>query len=92
MACGLPVVAADAPGIRDIFESGEASGGIVVERENVAQLTEALLRLIYDPKLRRELGKRARNRIESHFSLDIVGRQLCSFLLSQAVESPRASQ
>ncbi len=92
MACGLPVVATDAPGVRDIFESGEASGGIVVERENVAQLTAALLRLIYDPQLRRELGERARNRIENHFSLEIVGQQLRSFLLSEAAESQRASQ
>ena len=83
MACGLPVVAADASGVRDIFDAGEASGGIVVERENVAQLAQALARLIDDRELRCELGKRARHRIESHFSLEVVGQQLRQVLLAE---------
>lgn len=32
MCCSLPVVAADAPGVPDILEGGEASGGLVVPR------------------------------------------------------------
>ena len=83
MACGLPVVAADAPGVRDIFDLGEASGGIVVERENVAQLAQALVRVIGDRELRNELSKRARHRVESVFSLEIVGRQLRQLLLTE---------
>ena len=35
MAAGLPVVAADASGVRDIFKDGEVSGGVVVPTDDV---------------------------------------------------------
>jgi starch synthase len=82
MACGLPVVAADAQGIPDILEGGEASGGLVVSRDNAAELALALGRVLDDEAWSRELGKRARRRVESSFSLEAVGKQLCSFLLN----------
>jgi glycosyltransferase involved in cell wall biosynthesis len=34
MACGLPIVAAYAPGICDILSEGEESGGLVVPTNN----------------------------------------------------------
>jgi starch synthase len=89
MACGLPVVAADAPGIPDIFDRGETSGGIVVPRESVTDLAQALGRLLDDTQLSRELGKRARHSVESRFSLTIVGEQLRRFLLKESSEAPR---
>ena len=91
MACGLPVVAADAPGIPDIFDEGEGSGGIVVPRESVTELAQAVGRLLDDRQTSRELGKRARCRVESRFSLEVVGEQLRRFLLNEASEDPRTS-
>jgi glycosyltransferase involved in cell wall biosynthesis len=81
MACGLPVVAAAAPGIPDILEGGELSGGIVVPRNDAKAFTEALSRVLDDERLRQELGKRARSRVEENFSLETVGKQLRDFLL-----------
>lgn len=66
MACGLPVVAADAPGVPDIFEGGELSGGIVVPREDVQALAIALGELLDDPVRRHEMGQNARTRIEQN--------------------------
>jgi starch synthase len=83
MACGLPVVAADAPGIPDILEGGEASGGIVVPRENVTELALALGRLLDNKEWCRELGKRARQRVERNFAREVVGQQLRHFLLKE---------
>jgi starch synthase len=80
MACGLPVVATNAPGVPDILEGGEASGGLLVPQENAQQLSLALGRVLDDPAWSRELGKRARSRVESYFSLEAVGKQLRSFL------------
>jgi starch synthase len=80
MAAGLPVVAADAQGIADIFEGGEASGGVIVPREDAEALAAALGRLLDDDDLRRELGRRARARAEVAFSLEAVGGQLSRFL------------
>jgi glycosyltransferase involved in cell wall biosynthesis len=81
MGCGLPIVATDAQGIPDILEGGEASGGLIVPRDNAAELARALGRLLDDDAWRLELGKRARRRIEAEFSLEAVGRQLRAFLL-----------
>ncbi len=81
MACGLPVVAADAPGVPDILEGGEVSGGIVVPREDATALALALGRVLDDEAWGRELGNRARCRVEQYFSPEAVGKQLRDFLL-----------
>lgn len=81
MACGLPVVAADANGVPDILEGGEASGGLVVPREDAKALALALGRVLDDPAWGREMGKRARYRAENYFSSEAVGKQLRNFIL-----------
>jgi glycosyltransferase involved in cell wall biosynthesis len=82
MACGLPVVAADASGIPDIFVDGDRSGGLVVARDDAPALADALGRLLDDDEYRRELGRRARRRVEDAFSLQAVSRQLHAALLA----------
>jgi glycosyltransferase involved in cell wall biosynthesis len=84
MACGLPVVATDVHGIPDIFARGEADGGVVVGREDVAALARAVRRLLENDERRRELGRRARARAEAAFSLSAVGRDLRRILLREA--------
>ena len=76
MACGLPVVASSAPGIIDIFDEGEKSGGIVVPIGDAMALATSLGRLIDDDAAARAIGIRARSRIEQAFSLKTVGDQL----------------
>ncbi|MBO3460916.1 glycosyltransferase family 4 protein [Aetokthonos hydrillicola Thurmond2011] len=81
MACGLPVVATDAPGVPDILEGGEVSGGVVVPREDSTALALALGRVLDDETLRCELGKRARHRIEEYFLPKVTGKQLRDLML-----------
>jgi starch synthase len=85
MACGLPVVAADANGVPDILEGGEASGGLVVPREDARALALALGRVLDDEAWGCEMGKRAQCRAENYFSSEAVGKQLRDFLLRQNV-------
>ena len=87
MACGLPVVAADANGIADILEDQEASGGLVVPRDNAEELALALGRVLDDEVWSRELGKRARCRVEACFSCEAVGKQLRGFLFNGRLEN-----
>jgi starch synthase len=87
MASGLPVVAADAPGVPDILEGGEASGGIVVPRGDATALAEALGRLLDDEAWGHELGKRARYRVENYFSLEAIGKQLREFMFSETLKT-----
>jgi len=81
MACGLPVVATDAPGMSDILEGGDAAGGVVVPLEDARALEAAIGRLLDDDVRRARLGVHARQRVEAAFSLEAVGRQLSGFLL-----------
>ncbi len=80
MALGLPIVAADAPGVIDILPDGDQSGGVVVPREDVQAMVSALERLIDDPGLCLRLGARARQRAETHYSLGVVGVKLREFI------------
>jgi glycosyltransferase involved in cell wall biosynthesis len=80
MAQGLPVVAANASGVKDIFEKGERSGGIVVKRGDAGAFAVALGRLIDDAALRHELGERALQRARRRFTAEAVGRELAAAL------------
>ena len=80
MACGLPVVAADASGVADLLGDGEEAGGVVVPREDPVALAKALQRLLDDPALARQLGSQARRRAQEEFSLAVVGRRLRDFV------------
>jgi starch synthase len=86
MACGLPVVATDISGIRDVFAEAEASGGVIVPPDDPAALAAALWRLLDERDLRCELARRARERAIIAFSTPMIGRQLRSFLLADDVE------
>jgi glycosyltransferase involved in cell wall biosynthesis len=80
MACGLPLVAAEVNGITEILEGGEESGGIVVPSGDAVALAGGLRRVLDDERLRRELGARARRRVQDQFSLEAVGGQLRQFM------------
>jgi starch synthase len=87
MACGRPVVTTDAPGIADIFEGGEASGGVVVPRDPAA-LGGAVRALLADGERAAALGRNARSRAEEAFSLEAVGPALRAFLLGDGPPPP----
>lgn len=84
VACGLPVVAADASGVREIVGTDDLAAGVIVPRGEPDELAAALSRLLADSSLRRTLARRARPRAEQSFSLDAVGGELRSFVLGQA--------
>lgn len=79
MSCGLPVVAASAPGVPDILQDGEASGGLVVPCGDSMALALALGSVLDNETWRHELGKRARCRAMECFSLEAIGKQLRDF-------------
>jgi hypothetical protein len=70
-ACGLPVVATDVPGCRDIVERDQT--GLLVPAVDPASLAEAIGLLGRDPDLRAELAASARLKAERQFDeRDIV--------------------
>ena len=81
MAAGLPVVAADASGVRDIFKEGEASGGIVVPLDDVQAFAIALGRVLDDENLRHTLAVGSRKRAKA-FAHETIGKQLSTILFA----------
>lgn len=67
MASGLPVVCADLPAHREVFESGRE--GLVVSPCNAETLAEVLAELCRDPERRKSLGLAARKQVVSRFSI-----------------------
>jgi glycosyltransferase involved in cell wall biosynthesis len=92
MACGLPIVATDAPGIPDILEEGERSGGSMVPRDNVLALADALGRFLDRPDWAQTVGDAARLRVEQQFAAAVVGQQLRRFLLPNLPLMPNSVQ
>lgn len=80
MACGLPIVASDAQGLPDILNAGEASGGLLIARDDIAALAAAIATLRRDPERREKLGEAARRRAEDGFSTTSVSTALDQLL------------
>jgi len=65
LACGLPIVATDVAGSRQIV--AHEQNGYLVPVHDVGALTEAVLRLASDPARRGTMGARSRARAEANF-------------------------
>ena len=68
MATGLPVVASDIPGNRDLVVEGQT--GHLVPVGDRAGFARATLPLLDDPARARTLGQAGQDRIRQHFSVD----------------------
>jgi glycosyltransferase involved in cell wall biosynthesis len=83
MSCGLPVIATDGSGIRDLLSAGEAYGGVVVPAEDSQALADALARQLSNDEGRSQLGLHARKRVVAFAGADHVGQRLRRFLDSR---------
>ena len=69
-ACGLPIIATDVPGCREVVLHGE--NGLLVPPCNCDALADALSQLIHDPRRRAAMGRRSRELAVAEFSLNRV--------------------
>jgi glycosyltransferase involved in cell wall biosynthesis len=67
-ACGVPVIASDVGGTREIFPP-EAHTARLVPPDDPAALAAAIAELLLDPDLRRQLAITARRRAETAFGI-----------------------
>jgi glycosyltransferase involved in cell wall biosynthesis len=67
MAAGLPIVAGDTPGNRDVMTDGKE--GLLVPAADQRALSAAIARLFEQPELTTRLGAAARERATADFSL-----------------------
>ena len=80
MAAGVPVVATDCGALRDMVTDGEE--GFIVPVGDIDALTNRLTRLIADPALRADLGRRARARAERSYRIEGTARGFEELLTS----------
>jgi glycosyltransferase involved in cell wall biosynthesis len=74
MACGVPVIASDLPGVRKVFRDG--LDGLLAETGNAQDLAEKIAKLIGDEPKRSSMSKSARAYAVSRYSLEEVSDKL----------------
>ena len=72
MSCGLPVIASDVGGVREAINE---DCGILVKKGDRKEIKNALEKLIGNPSLIKEMGKRAEEKAKKEFSLDKMLRE-----------------
>lgn len=68
MAAGVPVVATDVGGNREVVAEGK--NGFLVPNDDMEVLSQRLALLLRDQQVRSAMGKAGRQRAEAHFSLE----------------------
>jgi glycosyltransferase involved in cell wall biosynthesis len=74
-ACGLPVVATDVGGTREIFPS-ESDGAVLVSVDDVNSLAQAVRELLQDDARREQIGSGERRRAEAAFDIRTAAARL----------------
>jgi glycosyltransferase involved in cell wall biosynthesis len=73
MRAGLPVVATSVNGIPEEIDDGKT--GLLVPRQNVEILADALSKLIQSPKIRKQMGEASRDKFLQEFTLERMIKQ-----------------
>ena len=74
MACGVPVVGSDVPGINDVIVNGK--NGLLVPARDPKALAKAVLTLLNDEDLGRELGQNDRKLVMEKYNWDVVVNEI----------------
>lgn len=75
-ACGLPSIVTDCTGLREVVDKDIT--GLRFEQDNLAQLTNDIIRLSTDEGIRRQMGLAARDKTEKYFSLEKYKEEILS--------------
>lgn len=77
MACGVPVVAANVPGSRDILENSNA--GMLVSPDNLEKAVEAIALLIADKVRRDTMAMAGPLEVQQRFGVSLIEQKLQNF-------------
>jgi N-acetyl-alpha-D-glucosaminyl L-malate synthase BshA len=73
MACEVPVIGTDSGGVREVVVDGET--GYLCEVGDTDAMAERAIRILTDPKLAKEMGKKGRRRVVDCFSAETIVSQ-----------------
>lgn len=74
MACSLPVIATNLPGVRSVVQEG--INGLLFEKENMQQLTDKIEYILNNPLKALELGNNGRRIVENKYSWRKIAKNL----------------
>lgn len=81
MACGLPVVLANAGEVQTIL--AEAQAGVCTPPGDVPRFVQALCALYHDPAQRAAMGARGRQLVLEHYATEVLAQRFEKVLLQQ---------
>lgn len=81
----LPVIATNVGGIPEIIENGK--DGILVSSENPEALSKAIIRLLDDVKMRKELAKNAYKKVKEKYSMETYVKKILNLYKSLIIFS-----
>jgi glycosyltransferase involved in cell wall biosynthesis len=70
LAAGVPGVATDVGGVRDVLGNGSGAGGVVAPHGDPVALANAVAQFLADASLRRALGERGRASVVARYGID----------------------
>ena len=79
MACGLPCVVADQPGITDFVFGAAGDRGLVIPQEDHAALSSAVLEILRNPARAAQIGLAARDDVIRRFDIERIADRYISF-------------
>jgi phosphatidylinositol alpha-1,6-mannosyltransferase len=82
-ACGIPVVGTSTGGIPDAIAEGQ--GGWLIDQDDLGALTAILARLVEDPEEFRQMGRAARQRVQSECTWDHYMDRLIEMLQMRGI-------
>jgi len=83
MQHGKPIVAANCAAVPEVVANGVS--GVLVERDNLAQLADAIVRLCRDRALSARMGAAGRERLQQHFTFERFKRRLHEIISEQTL-------
>lgn len=74
LASGLPVITTDVGGISDICTDNE--NALIIPPKNTREIKDAMIRLINNPRLRKQLGENGRQLVKNKYSWEKINSQI----------------
>ena len=68
MMCGLPAIAYDIDGVRELIDDGV--NGFVIEKSNTAAMVRAIIKLVNEPNLAKRMGANAQDKAQRLWVLE----------------------
>ena len=70
LACGVPVIASDLPGVRKVFENRQE--GLLIEPNNTEDLTRKLKFILNNENVRRNMAKSAQKLVKRKYDRKLI--------------------